>query len=249
MLDRLETRLERIVEGSVGALFRTPLQPAEIGGKLERAMLAGQVAGPNGRIAPNDYRVGMHPDDMVRFADYIAALCRQLERWLADVAAERGLTFVDRVGVRIEGDTAAPRRGVTVCARILDRGVGDDAAGDERQRAELARVIHDVAGIAPLRLVVDLGEGATREFILRRRSTTVGRASDNDIVLPRPDVSRHHARFDYRDDAWRLVDLGSTNGTTVNGRGVTEAPVAAGDVVRFGSTRASLRALAAVRPA
>jgi hypothetical protein len=56
MLDRLETRLERIVEGSVGALFRTPLQPAEIGGNLERAMLAGQVAGPAGRIGSASIR-------------------------------------------------------------------------------------------------------------------------------------------------------------------------------------------------
>jgi FHA domain-containing protein len=248
MLDRLEARLERIVEGSVGALFRTPLQPAEIGGKLERAMLAGQVAGVDGRIAPNEFRVGMHPDDLVRFADYIAALCRQLERWLADVAAVRGLTFVGRVVVQIEGDAKAPRRGVVVRARIVER---PDAAAttDERQRAELARVIHDVAGIAPLRLVVDLGDGATREFILRRHSTTVGRAPDNDVVLPRPDVSRHHARLDFRDDAWRVVDLGSTNGTAVNGRGVTEASIAAGDRLVFGATGAALRPLGPARPA
>ncbi|HET7095413.1 MAG TPA: DUF3662 and FHA domain-containing protein [Thermomicrobiales bacterium] len=244
MLDRLESRLERIVEGSVGALFRTPLQPADIGGKLERAMLAGQIAGIRGRIAPNDYRIGIHPDELVRFADYIAALNRQLERWLADVAAERGCSFVDRVGVRIEGDPAAPRRGVVICARILERAEGA-AAGEERQRAELARVIHDVVGVAPLRLIVDLGDGGTREFILRRRSTTIGRAPDNDIVVPRPDVSRHHARLDYRDDGWRVVDLGSTNGTRVNGRGVTESPAAAGDSLVFGATNASLRILAA----
>ncbi|HEU5431106.1 MAG TPA: FHA domain-containing protein, partial [Thermomicrobiales bacterium] len=185
----------------------------------------------------------------VRFADYVAPLCRQLERWLADVAVERGLTVVDRIGVRIEGDAAAPRRGVTVRARIVGGADRDAAAADEDQRAELARVIHEVAGVAPLRLIVDLGDGAARAFILRQRSTTLGRAPDNDIVLPRPDVSRRHARFDSRDDAWRLVDLGSTNGTTVNGRSVTEAPVAAGDVLGFGATGASLRALAPARPA
>jgi hypothetical protein len=172
-----------------------------------------------------------------------------LERWLADVAAERGLIFVDRVSVRIEGDDAAPRRGVTVHARIVERAEADWANADERQRAELARAIEAVAGVAPLWLVVGLGDGATREFVVRRHGTTLGRAPDNDIVLPRPDVSRHHARFDYRDDVWRVVDLGSTNGTTLNGRRLTEAAVADGDALAFGATTARARRLARARPA
>ncbi len=249
MLDRLESRLERLVEGSVGALFRTTLQPAEIGGKLERAMLAGQVAGVDGRIAPNDFRVGMHPDDLVRFADYIAALSRQLERWLTEVGTERGLTFVDRVGVRIEGDVAAPRRGVTVRAVIAERAAAERTGAAERQQAELARVIEAVSGVSPLRLIVDAGDGGPREFILRRRATTIGRAADNDIVVPQPDVSRHHARFEFVDDVWRIVDLGSTNGTTVNGRRATEAPIAPGDALVLGATRVVVRALGRTGPA
>ncbi|MEO6398061.1 MAG: FHA domain-containing protein [Tepidiformaceae bacterium] len=49
---------------------------------------------------------------------------------------------------------------------------------------------------------------------------TLGRDSDNGIVLGDPSISNQHARLERVRDGWRIVDLGSTNGTFVNGRGV-----------------------------
>ncbi|MCA9829746.1 MAG: FHA domain-containing protein [Dehalococcoidia bacterium] len=65
----------------------------------------------------------------------------------------------------------------------------------------------------------------------------VGRAADNHIVLDGPAVSRRHARFDRAGDDVRVVDLGSANGTTVNGREIEPraiTPLTAGDVVAIG---------------
>ncbi|MGE5237145.1 MAG: adenylate/guanylate cyclase domain-containing protein [Acidobacteriota bacterium] len=63
----------------------------------------------------------------------------------------------------------------------------------------------------------------------------IGRASDNPIVLKDFSVSRHHARVEQRGEAWWIVDLGSTNGVKINGRYVTEAPLAEGDEVQVGN--------------
>jgi len=65
---------------------------------------------------------------------------------------------------------------------------------------------------------------------------TIGRASACDLMLPDLSVSRHHAELRRQDDEWLLVDLGSTNGTRLNGWRIS-GPVAvrAGDRVAFGS--------------
>lgn len=65
---------------------------------------------------------------------------------------------------------------------------------------------------------------------------TIGRAADCDFTVADQSVSRWHARLDRQDDGWLLFDLGSTNGTRLNGwRVTTEVPVRAGDQVTFGS--------------
>jgi pSer/pThr/pTyr-binding forkhead associated (FHA) protein len=67
---------------------------------------------------------------------------------------------------------------------------------------------------------------------------TIGRASDCDCVLTNDTVSRRHARLRYAHDAWLLTDLGSTNGTRVNGwRVAGEVEVRVGDRVSFGTAR------------
>jgi len=69
----------------------------------------------------------------------------------------------------------------------------------------------------------------------------IGRASDNQVVLKDFSVSRHHARMETRDGSWWVIDLGSTNGVKVNGRFVTEGPLADGDEVQVGNFALSFR--------
>ena len=82
--------------------------------------------------------------------------------------------------------------------------------------------IHDPAG--GIR-DVDIGAGLT-----------VGRAVDNDLVLRDERVSRHHGRIAGRRGTLVFTDLGSTNGTEVNGHRVTEVVLGAGDTIRLGES-------------
>ena len=63
-------------------------------------------------------------------------------------------------------------------------------------------------------------------------SAIVGRHSEADVRLPMPDVSRRHCRISYENDAWRVTDLTSTNGTFVNGLRIAEAELHPGDRLR-----------------
>jgi hypothetical protein len=62
----------------------------------------------------------------------------------------------------------------------------------------------------------------------------LGRSPDNDVILRDPATSGHHARVERRGDAFWLVDLGSTNGTFVNGEAVQEKQLSNGDRLTVG---------------
>ena len=90
------------------------------------------------------------------------------------------------------------------------------------------------------RLVVLASPAAAkgREWILDSAAVTAGRSNENDIELGRDEfASAQHARFEPRADGVWVQDVGSTNGTYVNGRRVTSArKLSSGDVVRIGAT-------------
>jgi pSer/pThr/pTyr-binding forkhead associated (FHA) protein len=83
-------------------------------------------------------------------------------------------------------------------------------------------------------LVVQRGPMAGTRFILDRPVITVGRQSDNDIVLDDVTVSRRHAGFHRGDGGFCVRDVGSLNGTYVNRQPVHEATLASGDQVQIG---------------
>ncbi len=69
-------------------------------------------------------------------------------------------------------------------------------------------------------------------------SLLVGRTPDNDLSIDHPLISRHHARFERSSGRWTVTDLGSTNGTYINGRRVVSTvPLTIGDVVDLGGSR------------
>ncbi|MBO0695840.1 MAG: FHA domain-containing protein [Verrucomicrobia bacterium] len=67
---------------------------------------------------------------------------------------------------------------------------------------------------------------------------TIGRGPDNMIVINNPSVSARHAQLQVANETYRLKDLGSTNGTHVNGKPVTETLLRFDDRIRFGAAEA-----------
>lgn len=76
-----------------------------------------------------------------------------------------------------------------------------------------------------------------REFVLEKQMVTLGRASDNDIVLPSPMISRHHARLQFSPDPL-IEDVGSALGTSVGDQRIAEpCPLHSGDIISLAGVR------------
>jgi protease PrsW len=79
-------------------------------------------------------------------------------------------------------------------------------------------------------------------YILNEAETLIGRTLNNGFVIEHPSVSKRHARVVAQDDHYALIDLGSSNGTYVNGRRIKETKLQDGCEVRFGRARFIYRA-------
>ena len=238
LLEKFEQSIERLMEGTTGSLFNQSIQPAEIGKKLERAMLSQQRVSMGTTIVPNLYVVGLHPKDFAQFADYSSGLSRQMEAWLAQVATQRNLSVVDRIRVSIGEDPSAKRRNPVVAATISDNPGPPPANRQPRpaapaQATSAFRVEPPTSKLSASLRSID-GPQRGRTFIVPPGSTSVGRSPENDIVLDSPDVSRKHARIECSGSGIRVYDLNSTNGTRVNGDAIRVSDLNNGDHLTFG---------------
>jgi len=209
-LQQFEERLERLVEGTLAKPFRSNLQPIEIGRKMTREMDLHRRVGVHGLIAPNVFSVTLASADVDRFANFIDALSRELADAAREHARIESYTFVGPVDVQIFEGTKlrAGRFSIT------------------------AEVVEGVDAVAFAELVLPDGNRVP----VGADPVVIGRLPECTIVLGDPNVSRRHAELRRVGDSVVVTDLGSTNGTRVNGTTVREQHLASGDEVSVGST-------------
>jgi len=235
-LKRFEQFMENMVEGSVARMFGSPVQPAEIAKRLERAMESQQKISVRRVIVPNMYRVFLNPRDFAAFEPMRGDLEREMGNYLSELAAEREFTMLEHPHVELAEDASVPRRTIQVVAEIAQPGSDSGTQvmsatiqmEAQQQSNSRALLLHETSkGVHPIPLETTL--------------LTLGRGLNNDIVLEDARVSRHHAQLRYKTRRFWVTDLGSTNGTFVNGEPVSETALRNGDVLSLGGLELKFR--------
>lgn len=197
------------MEGTFAKAFRSGLQPVEIGRKVVRAVDDGRTIGLRGTVVPNDVTVHLSAADLGRFADFSDSLVAELADAVRQHAREEGYRFAGPVVVTL---------------------AEDGRLGPGRLRVQAA--VHEGTG-AHLGAIV-LPDGHRRQ--LGDEVVTIGRVPTCTIACSDPQVSRVHAEIRPALDGYEVIDMGSTNGTLVNGRPVREHALADGDQIQLGNT-------------
>lgn len=213
VLSKIEQLCATFIERAFAKSFPSDLEPAQIARKLVSTMEA-QTRGDEGRqSAPAAYAVYVSPDDFERLAEHREYLERAWAELLRDLAARVGITF-EGGEARV---TMAARAGVPLGAIAVEVGDGTRTRGSFCLRM--------VKGVPP--------DGV---YSIRGK-TRIGRSEESEIVLVDPSVSRAHAVVEIRRGEPVVSDVGSTNGTYVNGRRVRSQPLRDGDELLFGDTQ------------
>lgn len=208
-LQQFERRLERLVEGAFAKAFRGELQPVEIGRRLTREMDLHRTVSVRGVIAPNRFEVLLSPADHQRFESFLDGLRRELAAAAREHAQAEGYVLLGPVEVTVGLDEALPPSTFSIASEVHE--------GEEAPVGWL---------VLPDGRRVGIGQG----------TVTIGRLPECAIALSDPNVSRRHAQVRREGDAAVIVDLGSTNGTRVNGILVREQRLADGDRITLGTT-------------
>lgn len=210
-LQRIERGLERLVEGTFAKVFRSGLQPVELGRRIAREMDLRRTVGVNGVVAPNRFEVALSQEDQTRFASYIDVLKRELVEAAREHARGERYGFIGPVTVELRTDETLSPGMFLVHGEVLEAPGGGP-----------------VGAIA-------LSDG--RRIQLGEHPVTIGRLPECDIALADPNVSRKHAEVRRRGNDFVIVDLGSTNGTKVNGAWVSgERRLGDGDEISMGAS-------------
>ncbi len=207
-LQGFERRLEQLVEGTFGKAFPSGLQPVEVGRKVTRTLDGERTVGVDGvPIAPNNIGVYLSPADFDRFHEFADALARELAEVAREHARAEGYHFVGPVTVTL---------------------VADDELRDGE--CDVAAEIHEGGRVGS----IVLPDG--RRIPLAEDAAMIGRAPDSTVVIADPRASRRHAEIRPSGQGFVVNDLGSMNGTLINGSPIREHMLQDGDEIKIGST-------------
>jgi FHA domain-containing protein len=232
-MSRVERFFERLVERPSARLFRTKLQPVQILRRIERAMESERGAHGRRGLVPDQYVVHIHPDDLALLTapDQMAA---ELASGALTFARSHGYALRDRPRVTLQPDPRLRSGEVEVDALMSPAPEATDGA----VAVDAGTRVFEVPVVRAPDVTIEVREPnqPLRHVRANGAPIHIGRGPECELVLRDSRVSRRHARLSARDGVLVLTDLGSTNGTRVNGHRVTEVVLGAGDRILVGET-------------
>jgi len=245
-LAAIERFFERLFERPSARLFRTHVQPVQIQRRIERAMETGRRPSADRTVVPNRFVIHLHPDDLAAFTELTVELATGLADEALAFARAHHYSLSDRPRVDLVADPSVQRADIRVDARIEGPPTDESPPGSGRQAAAVSGGSTDPNDTVVFRLpqatmprayleVTD-PDGRTRAVEIGSGGLTIGRAEDNDLIARDSRVSRHHGQILGRRGTLIYLDLGSTNGSKVNGEPVSEVVLGVGDRLEVGDT-------------
>lgn len=217
ILDNFEKGLERVVNGAFAKTFKSGLQPLEVTAALRRELDTKAAVVSRDRIlVPNQFRVQLAPADHERMSNLGPALIDEFTQLVQQHAAAQHYSFAGGISITLERDPSLT---------------------DGMVRVESVNVKGEVAWTP----VLDI---AGKRYPITKGRTVIGRGSEADVTIDDSGTSRKHVEILWDGTRAQVNDLGSTNGSKLNGQPVRQAPLPPDSVIEIGRTRIVFRVLA-----
>ncbi len=220
VLDKFEKGVERVVSTAFAKAFRSEVKPVELASALRREVDdRAAVVGRDRTVVPNQFTIELSPGDHAQVVDWGAEpLADELAANVTDHATSQRYAFLGPVTVAFVEDAELEVGRFLVCSATVRGAVAPATTVAASQRHPLV----DIDG---------------QRYLLTGPVTVIGRGSEADIIVDDPGVSRRHLEIRVTPEAVVATDLGSTNGTYVEGHLVPAATLVDGNTVTIGRTR------------
>ena len=251
VLRGLEGKIESLFEGLFGRAFRTHVQPVELARKLAKEMDEHRSVSVSRVYVPNEYTLYLASADRAQFASYEGSLVGELQEYLAEHARREGYALLTppRVLVATDDDLAIGEFGIAT--RLTEPDAADVVLPSQlppplptpppvtmvyRPEEPLGSDDGPPAEVAARG--GDAHDRRSRRARDQRSRVVIGRSREADLQVEDSNVSRRHCEVAQENAAsWSVTDLGSTNGTELNGRRLSgTSALAHGDRITVGGT-------------
>lgn len=217
LLDSFEKGLERVVNGAFARTFRSGLQPIEITAAIRRELDTKAAVVARDRIlVPNQFTVRLASADYARMTAIGPTLIDELTQLVQRHASAQNYQFAGGISITLAED------------RSLSDGILQIESVNVKGTVAWTPVL-DVAG---------------KRYPIVKSRTIIGRGHDADITVDDTGISRKHVEILWDGTRAQVNDLGSTNGSQLNGVPVRQAPLTPDSVITIGRTRIVFRVLA-----
>lgn len=255
-LKHIEKRMESLVEGVFGRAFRRQIHPVEIAKGLTKQMDEGRMVSISRTYAPNDFTVHLSREDTESIRAYQASLNDELIQYASTHAENKNYHLMTPPRIRFETEDTLRFGEFGVTAKLTggdgprEKGAPQDTSGQTRifrtEESSGGQIDQGTATISAdearrhglAREIVEVVLGDEKHPLEGRGPWSVGRSQENDIVINDPNVSRRHARISRADGGFVVEDLGSTNGTLLDGAPIDRERIEGGDELTFGQSTA-----------
>ncbi|WP_315968843.1 DUF3662 and FHA domain-containing protein [Flaviflexus massiliensis] len=217
---KFERGIENVVNSVFSRAFKSEIKPVEIASAVNRAMDEGAAVYSRARtISPNEFTISLSPDDFAKLENWgRAAIEEELIDHAIKYATSQGYTFLGPLRMSFESG--------------VEQGVGTTRVSTQTVRGAVAPVTNSVP--SPANPIIDV-QG--QRYLLTGPVTIIGRGSESDIVVDDTGVSRHHLELRVTPRGVIATDLGSTNGSFVEGHRISAATLVDGNTITIGRTR------------
>ena len=207
-----------MVDGVFTRRSQGSIRPIELGRRLVREMDDHRSVDVKGRrIVPNDFTIVLSQADREGFGDIETTLTTELAEAAKEYAREEGYHFMGPVTVRLSAESTMKNGRFNVTSQLKQGAGGSSMAS----------------------IVLPSGQ----RISLNQGTVTVGRLPECTISINDSNISRKHAEMRQTGGEYVVADLGSTNGTLVNGIRITgQQRLNEGDIISFGSTHVRFEA-------
>lgn len=228
LLNNLEQRLDKIVNGSFSKAFKSDVEPVELAAGLQQELDLRAIASAGGYLVPNIFVIELGLADHERLSPYFSNMANELATVVNTYATDQRYTMQGWPNVSFNLDESL-ETGVFRIRSASGRAAGSAPAVNPDITAQVPAVVMQASSTP--KLVAINGQ----EFPLAKSVTTIGRGDSADIKLEDSGVSRTHCSI-VLGSTVILKDNGSTNGTVVDGVRVTETELHEGSIIKLGAT-------------
>ncbi len=242
----IESKIEGLFEGVFGRAFRTHVQPIELARKLAKEMDDHRTASVSRVYVPNEYTIYLSPADRQQFAGYEESLVGELQEYLGEHARRERYALLTAPDVLVTTDADLAVGEFGIATRLVAPDGGEPELAEAPPELPVGEPGQTMIYRAPAPVddappppaepeVVTLTVDGRKQEVTAPR-LVLGRSRACDVYVADLNVSRRHAELQQEGATYWIVDLGSTNGTAVNGKRIERERLRDGDRITLGST-------------